>query len=69
MITLSNIFEYILNKNEFNADYIDKYKNQKAYSLFDSDFVGPIRIYKQDRATGSIYLYSQMQASQLSGSL
>ena len=65
MITLGSIFAYISNKKEFNADYIGKYKDQKSYSFFDSGFVGPIRIYAQGHTTGSIYLYCQVQASQM----
>ena len=33
VITLGNIFSYILQKKEFNTDYIGKYKDQKAYSF------------------------------------
>ena len=45
-ITLGNIFEYILSLREFNYEYIGKYKDQKAYSYFDSNFVGEITINK-----------------------
>ena len=45
-ITLGNIFEYILSLREFNSEYIEKYKYQKAYSYFDSNFVGEITINK-----------------------
>ena len=31
---------------EFNNEYIGKYKDQKAYSYFDSNFVGEVLIYK-----------------------
>ena len=31
---------------EFNNKYIGKYKDQKAYSYFDSNFVGKVLIYK-----------------------
>ena len=31
---------------EFNNEYIGKYKDQKAYSYFDSNFVGKVLIYK-----------------------
>ena len=41
-ITLGSIFEYILNVRDFNTEYIGKYKDQKAYSYFDSGFVGEI---------------------------
>ena len=41
-VTLGQIFQYILNKREFDSEYIGKYKDQKAYSYFDSGFVGEI---------------------------
>ena len=45
-VDLRDIFEYILSMREFNNEYILKYKDQKAYSHFDSDFVGELLIYK-----------------------
>ena len=41
-VNLGNIFEYILRMKEFDKEYIGKYKDQKAYSYFDSGFVGEI---------------------------
>ena len=43
-VNLGNIFEYILSMREFNNEYIGKYKDQKAYSYFDSNFVGKVLI-------------------------
>ena len=43
-ITLGNIFEYILSVRDFNVEYVGKYKDQKAYSYFDSNFVGEILV-------------------------
>ena len=38
-----HIFSYILKNRDFNdTDYIGIYKDQKAYSYFDSGFVGPV---------------------------
>ena len=34
-VTLGHIFQYILNKWEFDTEYVGKYKDQKAYSYFD----------------------------------
>ena len=42
-VNLGNIFEYILRMKGFDKDYIGKYKDQKAYSYFDSSFVGDSR--------------------------
>ena len=39
-VNLGNIFEYILRMKAFDKEYIGKYKDQKAYSYFDSGFVG-----------------------------
>ena len=42
LLDLGKIFTFILKHKEFDADYIGKYKAEKAYSYFDSKFVGPI---------------------------
>ena len=44
-VNLGNIFEYILSMREFNNGYTGKYKDQKAYSYFDGNFVGEVLIY------------------------
>ena len=36
----------MLRKKDFNTDYIGKYKDQKAYSYFDSGFFGSIFVYE-----------------------
>ena len=41
-IDLGKIFSYILAKKEFHYEYIGKYKDQKAYSYWMSNFVGTI---------------------------
>ena len=44
-----HIFSYILKNRDFNdTDYIGKYKDQKAYSYFDSGFVGPVLCYEYE---------------------
>ena len=43
-VNFGNVFEYILSMKEFNNEYIGKYKHQKAYSYFDSSFVGEVLI-------------------------
>ena len=48
-IHLGNIFEYILTTRDFKKDYIGRYKDQKAYSYFDSGFVGEILLYKKNK--------------------
>ena len=42
LIDMGKIFAFILNHKEFETDYIGKYKTEKAYSYFDSRFVGPM---------------------------
>ena len=67
VITMGNIFAFILHKKDFNTDYIDKYKDQKTYSYFDSGFVGgPVFIYepKSKQRGNIVFLYSEVSASQ-----
>ena len=45
-VNLRHIFEYILRMTEFDKEYIGKYKDHRAYSCFDSDFVGEILVSK-----------------------
>ena len=63
-ITLGNIFSYILKKKDFDADYIGKYKDQKAYSFFDSGFVGPVLIYNLTSKKDTTFIYCEVRASQ-----
>ena len=46
-----NIFECILRMKEFDKEYIGKYKDQKAYSYFDSGFVREILVSKINEGT------------------
>ena len=48
VITIGNIFALILKNKEFNMEYIGKYKDQNAYSYFDSGFVGLVLFYEQN---------------------
>ena len=50
-INLGNIFEYILRMKEFDKEYIGKYKDQKAYSYYNSGFVGEILVSKINEDT------------------
>ena len=61
-ITTGTIFSYILKKKDFDADYIGKYKDQKAYSFFDSGFVGPIMHYEPSSKKQIIFLYCNVRA-------
>eukprot|EP00795_Rhopilema_esculentum_P009831 gene9831-18406_t len=60
-ITLGNIFEYILSVRDFNVEYVGKYKDQKAYSYFDSIFVGEILVSKPKDEV--ILLFCKVRAS------
>lgn len=44
-LDLGNIFNYILKVRDFDIDYVGRYKDQKAFSYFDSGFVHPIYVY------------------------
>ena len=61
-ITMGNIFSYILKKKYFDSEYIGKYKDQKAYSFFDSGFVGPIMHFKFKKDV--LFAYSEVCGSQ-----
>ena len=58
VITMGNIFE------EFNTDYIGKYKDQKAYLYFNSGFVGSVFIYepKLKHSRNIVSLYSEVMS-------
>ena len=60
-VNLGNIFQCILSTRAFDSDYIGKYKDQKAYSYFDSGFVGEILIYEP--STNVKFLYCDVRAS------
>ena len=66
MITMGNIFSYVLQHKDFNTDYVGKYKDQKAYSYFDSGFVGPVLVYQPKLAEKKkiIYVYCKVTGSQ-----
>ena len=49
-------------RRDFDANYIGKHKDQKAYSYFDSGFVGPITFYKQTE--NITFIYCEVTASQ-----
>ena len=42
LINLGHIFHYILKAKRFSEDYIRRYKDEKAYSYFDSGFIDEI---------------------------
>ena len=48
LMDMGKIFSFILKHKEFETDYIGKYKTEKAFSYFDSKFVGPILSCIQD---------------------
>ena len=48
-------------------DYVGRYKDQKAYSYRDSEFVGPTFIYKSKLKKDIAFLYSNVTASQTMG--
>ena len=41
-VDLGKIFSFILTHNEFDSTYVGKYKDQKAFSYWKSNFVGRI---------------------------
>ena len=57
------IFAYILKVEDCDLEYVGRYKDQKAYSYFDSDFVDTIFIYNSSSCRNKIFLYSKVQSS------
>ena len=47
-----------------DKEYIGCYKDQKAYSYWDSGFIGPIYIYETCTKKNHVFLYSSVKASQ-----
>ena len=46
---MGRIFAFILHREDYNTDYIGKYKDQKTFSYFDSEFVGQAFLYETKR--------------------
>ena len=61
-LNLGNVFAYILDKKMCEKEYIGRYKDQKAYSYWDSNFVGEIKTHESLNRT--IFLYCNVTASQ-----
>ena len=61
---LGNIFSHILRNRDFDADYIDKYRDQKAFSYFNSGFVGQMYIYELSAKKDILSAYWDVRASQ-----
>ena len=59
-----NIFSYTLKKRDFDADYIGKYKGQKAFSHFNSGFVGQMYVYELSSKKDILFAYCDVRASQ-----
>ena len=62
-IDVGTIFSYILKVRDFDYDYIGKYKDQKAYSYFDSGFVDSIYTHYPVSNKDVVFLYCKVQAS------
>ena len=61
-VDLCKIFAYILSNKEFVSDYIEKYKDEKAYSSWKSNFVDTILI--ADNKDGKCVLQCKVTPSQ-----
>jgi hypothetical protein len=57
------IFSYILQVRDFDLDYIGRYKDQKAYSYWDSGFVDKISTYEPHQNKTVVYIYGSVRAS------
>jgi len=52
----------MLKKRDFDANYNGKYKEQKAYSFFDSEFIGTINHFQYSATM--LFIYCAVTASQ-----
>ena len=57
------VFGYILKVKVHDLEYVGRYKDQKAYSYFDSGLVDTIFIYNPSSCRNKIFLYSKVQSS------
>ena len=48
-----------------DKDFIERYKDQKAFSYWDRGFVGPIFIYESKMKKDIVFLHSNVTASQI----
>ena len=62
-INVGSIFIYILKVRAFDYDYIGRYKDQKAYSYFDSGYVDSIYSHYPPDNKDVMFLYSKVQSS------
>ena len=60
---MGRIFAFILHREDYNTDYIGKYKDQKTCSYFDSEFVGQAFLYETKQRGNIAFLYSEVRAS------
>ena len=65
-VSLGSIFSCILKVRDFDREYVGKYKDQKAYSYFDSGFVDTILVHepKEQNCKKFVYVYCKVTASQ-----
>ena len=62
-IDVGTIFSYIFKVRDSDYDYIGRYKDQKAYSYFDSVFVDSIYTHHPISNKNLVFLYCKVQAS------
>ena len=63
-INLGNIFEYSHSVQDYNKEYIGKYKDQKAYSYWEDGNVGEILCYRGEGVPDeTVLVFSSVVAS------
>ena len=60
---MGRTFAFILHGEDFNTDYISKYKDQKTFSYFDSEFLGQAFLYETKQRENIAFLYSEVRVS------
>ena len=65
-VSPGSILSYILKVRDFDREYVGKYKDQKAYSYFDSGFVDTILVHepKEQNCKKFVYVYCKVTTSQ-----
>ena len=57
------IFAYILKVRDFHVESVDRYKDQKAYSYWETGFINTLCTYKPPEKYNTIFVYGSVGSS------
>ena len=63
IVDYGTIFSYILKVRDFDLEYVVRYKDQKAYSYWDSGFVNTVFTYEPPEKQDIIFVYGTVRGS------